>query len=361
MLNKLIEEFPEVKELTDFLQQNPPGGLVEDPAILEQEALAIINKVPAAGAKTKSMKPLTMGILAAACLCIIIVLVIKPPVLQPSRNQPVTTMPVAFNKDITLIKGSDTIILSGKKLTADPVKGLLIDDSLPLTALKQANLYEDAVLSIPVARTYSLTLSDGTQIKLNAGSKIHFAALFGARERPIRIEGEAYLKVAPNAGKPFVVHLPNATAKVMGTEFNVNTYTDKQSRIALVKGTVLVTSGQHTQLLEPGYAATATGNKLNMQPFNQVEEIGWLDGYIPVKNLSEKDLVEYAARYFGKKLTIDSSTDYRIISSGIDTKEPLESFLVKITDVKYVYKSADGYHIKMIKMVGNPVKTKRID
>ncbi|PWV55557.1 FecR family protein [Chitinophaga sp. S165] len=358
LLDRLTEEFPEVKELTEFLKQHPPSPLVQDPAILEQEALEIIRKSRAA-AKPKRMKSLKMVTMAAAaCIFILIVLIVKPLVLQPSQKQPVTTITVAYSKDITLIKGSDTLTLTGKKLTADAGKGLLIDDSMPITRLKHGDPDEEAILMIPAARTYLLALSDGTQIKLNAGTKIRFPTLFRAGEREIQIEGEAYLKVAGNAAKPFIVHLPNATAKVMGTEFNVNTYADNQSRIALVDGALTVTSGQHTQLLKPGYAATATGNNLEVGLFNREEEMGWLEGYIPVKNLGEKELIALAARYFGEKLTIDSSTDFRIISSGMETELPLQSFLEKITDPKNIYKAADGYHIKM---VGNPVKTQHKD
>ncbi len=68
--------------------------------------------------------------------------------------------------------------------------------------------------------------------------KLEFPFSFTEGSREITIFGEAYIKVAKNPSKPFIVHLPGSTVQVLGTEFNVNTYDSGIVKVSLVEGMV---------------------------------------------------------------------------------------------------------------------------
>ena len=61
---------------------------------------------------------------------------------------------------------------------------------------------------------YSLTLSDGTKVWLNAASSLHFPVAFTGRERRVEVSGEAYFEVANDPGRPFCVNSDGQEIKV---------------------------------------------------------------------------------------------------------------------------------------------------
>ena len=73
----------------------------------------------------------------------------------------------------------------------------------------------------------SLGLSDGTLVTLNAASKLLFPKKFSELERRVVLDGEAFFEVARDEAKPFLIETENAQIKVLGTSFNVKSYTGK--------------------------------------------------------------------------------------------------------------------------------------
>lgn len=95
------------------------------------------------------------------------------------------------------------------------------------TALFSESTY--AELYIPKGEDARLFFQDGTEVFLNADTRIRYPEKFGLRKREVWLEGEAYFNVAPNKRRPFVVHAQNARTTVTGTSFNVNAYSDSKT------------------------------------------------------------------------------------------------------------------------------------
>lgn len=88
---------------------------------------------------------------------------------------------------------------------------------------------------IPRGETFKLILCDGTEVWLNANSKLVYPTAFIERERTVFLEGEAYFKVTKDT-KPFIVKTDYLQTKVLGTEFNVKSYTAEDSHVTLISG-----------------------------------------------------------------------------------------------------------------------------
>jgi transmembrane sensor len=91
-------------------------------------------------------------------------------------------------------------------------------------------------------------LPDGTQVWLNADSKLTYAQNFIGSTREVTLTGEAYFDVAhttaPETGQkiPFIIHTSTIDIKVLGTAFNVRSYPgEKTIETALIRGSVEVT------------------------------------------------------------------------------------------------------------------------
>jgi len=68
------------------------------------------------------------------------------------------------------------------------------------------------------------TMTDGTEVWLNAGSSISYPAGEQLNKREVKLTGEGYFKVTKNPNKPFFVITQLATVKVLGTIFNMKAY-----------------------------------------------------------------------------------------------------------------------------------------
>lgn len=158
-------------------------------------------------------------------------------------------------------------------------------------------------LQVPRGGEYFLTLSDGTQVWLNAESEIRYPVRFTGDKREIFLEGEAFLTVTPNKEKPFVVVSSKASVTVLGTGFNFRAYPDEENvQTTLVEGSVIMQSSRYKQQVKlvPGEQGTLeieTG-KLYKQEVNTYLYTAWKDGRFAFRNTRLEDLFNILSRWY---------------------------------------------------------------
>lgn len=69
----------------------------------------------------------------------------------------------------------------------------------------------------------TITLKDGTRVRLNVSSTLAVPETFGSETRQVRLDGEAFFEVAKDTLHPFVILTEHATMNVLGTSFSVRT------------------------------------------------------------------------------------------------------------------------------------------
>ncbi|MET3115649.1 hypothetical protein AAKU52_003401 [Pedobacter sp. CG_S7] len=90
-------------------------------------------------------------------------------------------------------------------------------------------------------KVIKITLSDGSKVWLNAGSKISFPKSFGKSKREISLFGEAYFEVEHEQHRPFIIHTGAIITQVLGTSFNINAYAlNKNIKVTVLTGKVAV-------------------------------------------------------------------------------------------------------------------------
>jgi len=107
-----------------------------------------------------------------------------------------------------------------------------------------AGQYLDII--VPEGQRSQVILPDGTKVWLNSGTVFKYPSNFiSSSGRNVYLNGEAFFEVKHNEKRPFYVHLiENLTVKVLGTEFNVKSYSsDKTIETTLVKGSVKIIKG----------------------------------------------------------------------------------------------------------------------
>lgn len=95
------------------------------------------------------------------------------------------------------------------------------------------------------------TLPDGSVVWLNSETRLTYPDQFAGDRRLVTLEGEAYFEVAKDVKKPFIVQAGEIDVEVLGTSFNVNSYSSGEFvRTALLNGSVKI-SGKTIE--EPVY------------------------------------------------------------------------------------------------------------
>jgi transmembrane sensor len=108
----------------------------------------------------------------------------------------------------------------------------------PAKLSKPARQAENTV-STRAGSKSKIQLPDGTQVWLNADSKLEYNENFNVKLREVKLSGEAFFDVVKNKDKPFIIHTSQMDVKVLGTAFNVRSYPDEATtETALLRGAV---------------------------------------------------------------------------------------------------------------------------
>jgi len=163
-------------------------------------------------------------------------------------------------------------------------------------------------LTIPYGKTFKLVLSDDTVVYLNAGTTLKYPVKFiKGKDRFVFLKGEAYFDVAKDKKHPFVVNVNNLNIRVLGTKFNVSSYSeDENVNTVLVEGAVslydkeLVYNKDKSLLLTPGKKATWNKYKkdLNVEKVDTVIYTGWINGKIVFEHMPFKKILKKLERHY---------------------------------------------------------------
>ena len=116
--------------------------------------------------------------------------------------------------DITLTSGNgETVVIDPAGQTEDlSRKGVPAKSGKgQLTYSFMDGQYVHQQITIPRGKSYKVVLADGTEVWLNADSKLTFPSLFKGGKREVALEGEAYFHVAKDTQRPFIVHTERMT------------------------------------------------------------------------------------------------------------------------------------------------------
>ncbi len=224
------------------------------------------------------------------------------------------------DKDVIVSKKQDVSpATSGAVLIlADGTKVSLNDDSTK-TLTKSNNLIgnsnelivkqtDQAVplqynsLIVPKASFYKMTLADGTKVWVNALSQLKFPAQFSPRERRVFLEGEAYFEVTPNTDQPFIVESRGNEIKVLGTHFNINSYSN-QVRTTLAEGRVEVRQNDQRVELFPGEYASSIKDNLIKGKADLAHDLAWHNNEFYFKKETITNIAHQLSRWYDLDVT----------------------------------------------------------
>ena len=198
-------------------------------------------------------------------------------VMQPGTSKAILMM--ADGKEVVLEQGQNlNILLNERVRVATSSQGIVYEERGKGMVTEEYNK-----LTTPVGGEYSLVLSDGTKVFLNADSELKYPVEFSDGKRIVDLKGEAYFEVHKDSLRPFIVRINGAEVTVLGTSFNVNTYGDDgQIYTTLVNGSVRVSSVKNGQaeVLKPGMQSVmdVQSGQLTVREVDVEPYVAWREG-----------------------------------------------------------------------------------
>ncbi|MBW8683476.1 FecR family protein [Chitinophaga rhizophila] len=237
---------------------------------------------------------------------------------------------------MVLVTNGTTIDLEGD--TAIKLNNLSLHNHQKTLSYNPAGMKtgESGTLNVPAGKFQSIVLSDGTKVMLNSETRLDFPLIFDGPKREITIKGEAYLEIAKDATKPFVVHLPKSTVQVLGTEFNVNTYDDDE-KISLISGSVQANTNGESVILKPGQQAMVSDSrKVKVAPFDVDKSVSWTKGIYAFENVTLPEVAKVISRWYGLQVEVSAKYKDVVFFGIVDRSQPVEEFLKRVQFIRKI-------------------------
>ena len=156
-------------------------------------------------------------------------------------------------------------------------------------------------LRTPRGGMYSVVLSDGTRVWLNASSSLRYPTTFTGRVRQVSLSGEAYFEVAQNPSQPFQVTVNGMEVNVLGTHFNIMAYDDESTvTTTLLEGAVKVDYMLKSATLAPGQQTLLMrgGRDMRVRNVDVEEAVAWKNGILQFRSEDIRSVMRKVARWY---------------------------------------------------------------
>lgn len=177
----------------------------------------------------------------------------------------------------------------------------------------------DTAYETPIGVQESVSLPDGSSVRLNTNSRIEVA--FSSTVRRVRLtRGEGYFEVERDPGRPFVVETRRGTVTALGTAFSVRV-DNRAVEVTVQHGRVQVArkapAARTAAGAEPAVEDLATldagqsvvfdesQNEINvLEPDQLVRQLAWRDGMLIFEGDPLEDVIAEVSRYDDVEIVI---------------------------------------------------------
>jgi len=169
--------------------------------------------------------------------------------------------------------------------------------------------------STPYGVKSKISLPDNSVVWLNSGSKISFPSKFSGNQRLISFSGEGFFSVEKDSLRPMQIVTPGGvTVNVLGTKFNLNTYTEDSSMSLLLlsgKVNIKMNNGRVIENIKPSEKIVidkvAKSSRVNPVK-DTLSTTGWREGWLIFDDLTLKEVFVKMKRWYGISIKVDDSS-----------------------------------------------------
>lgn len=225
----------------------------------------------------------------------------QPPLVASTESPAIAKVPV-----LTLNDGKQLALHTSIQEIEEKNNIRLTDSGrLEYLRLSEATTQEITynTLTVPYGCEFSVVLSDGSRIWLNAGSELKYPETFPNDSREITLDGEAYFEIASDTARPFYVRTQGMQLKVLGTSFNIKAYPEETEIVTtLISGSIeqhFPATGRKLHLIPSQQSRfnPATGN-LQIHKADTEEVLAWKNGKFIARDETLEEILRELSRWY---------------------------------------------------------------
>lgn len=189
------------------------------------------------------------------------------------------------------------------RLLSTLIAVLIISGSLSYFLLKHSS---DAPQLITVTTSAheikTIVLTDSSRLILNGNTSVSYPSQFETSIREVHLlSGEASFAISHDASRPFHVWYKESKIEVLGTYFNINTYSPTVY-VTLKEGLISFHHGTFQQMLHPGQRLqfSPSDRKVQVREVNAEQEFSWQSGKWVFQEIPLETALSRIALYYGK-------------------------------------------------------------
>jgi len=250
----------------------------------------------------------------------------------------------AGQSELKMDSGKVYLILEGDTTfeIQDAKDGFIVEND-SLQVMKKGKLFVCKSNGSPSSKAIKLVTSwasqcevqlpDSSRIWLNAVSSVRYPAEGSALTRSVQLEGEGYFDIRHDKSRPFGVWVnTNTEIEVLGTEFNINAYSDEgRIKASLVQGEIKINRDNEHKILIAGQSASIRPSKpIDVFPDRTIENlIAWKDEYFVFTRDSLSTIIRQFERWYNVKIRYTGAV-HNLITSRITRSRPVDAALYTI-------------------------------
>ena len=271
-------------------------------------------------------------------------------------NSDEITLEFGNGEIININQFNDTIINANKGIANIHLNNGVLQHKVEANSSVKS---EYNILKIPNGKILSITLEDGSVVKLNSGSELKYPSSFaGMDTRQVYLKGEAFFDITKNSKKPFVVKTDEMFTQVYGTVFNISAYEDDDMiEVVLVEGSVGVGgendySAETLKMIKPFQKVTNSKvleNSYHIEDVDVTPYISWTKGIVAFQNEQMSDIIKKLERQFNVKIINENERLSELRFTGMFDKEGIDLILKTIQTHTHFTYSKEGKTITIKK------------
>jgi transmembrane sensor len=273
----------------------------------------------------------------------------KPVDILPGGNKAILTL--ADGRKIELDESENGILVNQGGIKVHKNSDGIIEytfskqETVSLRTLDEAEPVFNTI-ETPVGGKYQLNLADGSKVWLNSSSSLRFPIFFSEDNREVELKGEAYFEVSKDSKRKFSVRSGIQTVEVLGTQFNINAYSDEKSiKTTLFEGEIRVIDlkTNDSKLLKPGEQSNID-QSIEIKRIDTQTEIAWKEGYFHFKRADIETVMRQLGRWYGVTARYESNLPERHFSGAISNSLTLLEVL-EILEKSDIHFSLNGKEV----------------
>lgn len=168
-------------------------------------------------------------------------------------------------------------------------------------------------ITVPYGAKSQVTLPDSTKVWLNSGTTIKYIYIAKDKVRKLVLNGEAYFEVAKMKGVPFIVETDRLDVKVLGTKFNVVSYSeDAKINVTLLEGSIALKmdDGKNKEIrLVPNKSATfyKSTNIVEVKDVDASTSTQWSQGILIFDDEKLEQIARRLEREYNVKIDLSNA------------------------------------------------------